>query len=120
MGASWRETEFGSIVDQVLDLHDSGDIDSQQMELAWSFLGGLSESVGDGEHFLFDTMPIYGYDAVQRHGGVISVSNRSALAVLDHPVSGSEATQIIEKLAKQGKLDQARLRELIPEYGDFR
>jgi hypothetical protein len=120
MGASWRETEFGSIVDQVLDLHDSGDIDSQQMELAWSFLGGLSESVGDGEHFLFDTMPIYGYDAVQRHGGVISVSNRSALAVLDHPVSGGEATQIIEKLAKQGKLDQARLRELIPEYGDFR
>ena len=120
MGATWRETEFGSIVDQVLDLHDSGDLDSKQVELAWNFLGGLSESVGDNEHFLFDTMPIYGYDAVQRHGGVISVSNRSALAVLDHPVDGVEATAIIEELAKQGKLDQARLRELIPGYGDFR
>jgi hypothetical protein len=64
-------------------------------------------------------MPIYGYDAVQRHGGVVSVSNRAALMVLDHPVTGDEVTKIIETLAKEGKLDQARLRELIPAYGDF-
>jgi len=44
--------------------------------------------------------------------------------VLDHPVTGTEVTQIIEYLAKEGKLDQARLRELIDagtgkKYGDF-
>jgi hypothetical protein len=123
MAASWRDTEFGSIVDQVLDLHDSGDLDPTQLEAAWDFLGKLPASVqrsGSREdHFLYDTMPIYGYDAVQRHGGVVSVSNRAALMVLDHPVTGDEVTKIIETLAKEGKLDQARLRELIPAYGDF-
>jgi len=65
-----------------------------------------------------------GYDAVQRHGGVISLSNRASVMVLDHPVTGTEVTQIIEYLAKEGILDQARLRELIDagtgkKYGDF-
>ena len=73
---------------------------------------------------LFDTLPIYGYDAVQRHGGVISLSNRASVMVLDHPVTGDEVTKIIERLAKEGKLDQARLKELIDagtgkKYGDF-
>ena len=123
MAASWRDTEFGSIIDQVLDLHDSGDLDPQQLEQAWDFLGKLSDSVqrsGSREdHYLFDTLPIYGYDAVQRHGGVISLSNRASVMVLDHPVTGEEAQDIIEDLAKEGRLDQARLRELIPKYGDF-
>ena len=108
------------MVDQVLDLHDSGDLDPAQMEEAWDFLMKISESVGDNDTYLFDTLPIFGYDAVQRHGGVISVSNRAAVVTLDHPVDGVEATQIIERLAKQGQLDQARLRELIPEYGSYR
>ena len=123
MVASWRDTEFGSIVDQVLDLHDSGKLDPAQLEAAWDFLGKLPASVqrsGSREdHFLFDTLPIYGYDAVQRHGGVISLSNRASVMVLDHPVTGDEITKIIEGLAKEGKLDQARLRELIPSYGSF-
>jgi hypothetical protein len=128
MGASWRDTEFGSIVDQVLDLHESGDIGKDQVELAWDFLMRLPASVqkpgAREDHFLFDTLPIYGYDAVQRHGGVISLSNRASVMVLDHPVTGDEVTEIIEGLAKEGKLDQARLRELIDagtgkKYGDF-
>ena len=123
MAASWRDTEFGSIVDQVLDLHDSGELDPTQLEAAWDFLGKLPASVqkpGSREdHFLFDTLPIYGYDAVQRHGGVVSLSNRASVMVLDHPVTGDEVTKIIETLAKEGKLDQARLRELIPAYKDF-
>ena len=123
MTAGWRDTEFGSIVDQVLDLHDSGDLDPTQLEAAWDFLGKLPASVqkldSREDHFLFDTLPFYGYDAVQRHGGVVSLSNRASVMVLDHPVTGEEVTEIIEKLAKEGKLDQARLRELIPSYGSF-
>ncbi len=123
MTASWRDTEFGSIIDQVLDLHDSGDLDPTQLEAAWDFLGKLPASVQKSgsreDHFLFDTLPIYGYDAVQRHGGVVSLSNRASVMVLDHPVTGEEVTEVIERLAKEGKLDQARLRELIPSYGSF-
>jgi hypothetical protein len=129
MGASWRDTEFGSIIDQVLDLHESGDIGTDQVEKAWEFLMRMPASVHDpkggstgatrADHFLYDTLPIYGYDAVQRHGGVVSVSNRAALMVLDHPVTGDEITKIIETLAKEGRLDQARLRELIPDYGRY-
>ena len=128
MAASWRDTEFGSIVDQVLDLHDSGRLDPTQLEAAWDFLVKLPASVqkpgAREDHFLFDTLPIYGYDAVQRHGGVISLSNRASVMVLDHPVTGDEVTKIIEGLAKEGQLDQARLREIIDagtgkKYGDF-
>ena len=109
-------------------MHDSGELDPTQLEAAWDFLGKLPASVqkpGSREdHFLFDTLPIYGYDAVQRHGGVVSLSNRASVMVLDHPVTGDEVTKIIERLAKEGKLDQARLKELIDagtgkKYGDF-
>ncbi|SVB77016.1 uncharacterized protein METZ01_LOCUS229870, partial [marine metagenome] len=55
----------------------------------------------------------------------VNVSNRGALLVLDHPVTGPQFTKIVEDLGKRGRLsggnaDAVLKAEVDSEYGKYR
>jgi hypothetical protein len=136
--AKWQDTEFGTIVDQFLTMFDEtrasgmSTHELQEYTAAWEYLmtltSGLEMRMDSSHHQdyqIFDLLPIFGYDAVVRHGGVVNVSNRAATLVLDHPVSGPQFTKIIEDLGKKGKLagggaDAVMKAEVDSEYGKYR
>ena len=135
----WQDTEFGSIIDQFLTMFDEaragGDMspaEKREFTEAWEYLMTLAKGLemdmdqsGFQDFQLFDLLPILGYDAVVRHGGVVSVSNRGALLTLDHPVNGEQFTKLVETLGKRGKLsggdaDTVVKAEVDSEYGKWR
>ena len=137
--AKWQDTEFGSMIDQFLTMFDEaragGDMspaEKREFAEAWEYLMNLTkglerdmEQSGFQDFQLFDLLPILGYDAVVRHGGVVSVSNRGALLTLDHPVNGEQFTKLVETLGKRGKLsggdaDTVVKAEVDSEYGKWR
>ena len=135
----WQNTEFGTMIDQFLKMFDEaragGDMsaaEKREFAEAWEYLMTLTGSLEmdmDMPSFqdfqIFDLLPIFGYDAVVRHGGVVNVSNRGALLTLDHPVSGPQFTKIVEDLGKKGRLagggaDEVMKTEVDSTYGKYR
>ena len=135
----WQDTEFGSMIEQFLEIFDEaraggdmGPAEKREFAEAWEYLMNLTKGLemdmdqsGFQDFQLFDLLPILGYDAVVRHGGVVSVSNRGALLTLDHPGNGPQFTKIVETLGKKGKLsggnaDEVLKTEVDSKYGKWR
>ena len=112
METPWRDTEMGSVVDDLLTHLEANPEQAEDVGNVLELLSHMSQ-LDDADTFTY--LPILGIDAIHRHSGVVKVANRGALIAYEKPMSLKETIDLVEKVAPGHTVDQHRRNKKRPD-----